>query len=279
MADRIVNPFLYWSAPFFGNPLKVALQTAWCKSDYNVAYQHFKRDHNKATNLLIHSGCLFFQVFGNFALLARLDELLQSPAWGWLSASTLAFWTALLLPQQKSPLPARAAAVMALGLGYSVRNVLGPWWQPLCWPHGILEVAALKTFVKPNLSVPLALAVRWGLQAAILATGSVGKLANFKTPIAATALLLTFVVSCTKEPLKITMYALIGWLLALLTGESAFFWYGCGFSASLLQGISHEVTGEQATLPHLKNQHHEFAHCTYFPAMVPHRVLEFFQEK
>jgi hypothetical protein len=59
--------------PFFCNPLKPALNLLW-GDGYEIGYAHFRRDHNKASNLVMHLVCLGFQIFANFALMAVLDQ-------------------------------------------------------------------------------------------------------------------------------------------------------------------------------------------------------------
>jgi hypothetical protein len=107
---------LYFMGPFFSNPVKPVLQRLWCHTGYEVAYEHFQRDHTDPTNLAIHAVALLFQLTSNFALLHRLDELIGSPSWGILSASTCLLWIALLVPQKAAPLRARAAAVALIAL-------------------------------------------------------------------------------------------------------------------------------------------------------------------
>jgi hypothetical protein len=68
---------LYGLGPFFGHPLKPLLSYAF-GDGYATAYRHFRRDHSRMDNLVLHLVCLVFQLLSNFALLATLDDALFS---------------------------------------------------------------------------------------------------------------------------------------------------------------------------------------------------------
>ena len=65
-----------------------------------------------------------------------------------------------------------------------------------------------------------------------------------------------------------------GWLMYLLTGEKLFFLHSAAFSAGGIQGIAHGLAAEEGTLPQLNDSHYEFAHCSYFPLLALHRIVE-----
>ena len=43
---------------------------------YDVAYQHFGRDHKTPVNLWLHLCCLWMQISGNFGILHEIDSFL-----------------------------------------------------------------------------------------------------------------------------------------------------------------------------------------------------------
>ena len=49
--DRALQGVLYGGAPFFGYPWK-PIANALVGSQYSIAYRHFRRDHNKTSNLM-----------------------------------------------------------------------------------------------------------------------------------------------------------------------------------------------------------------------------------
>jgi hypothetical protein len=76
---------------------------------------------------------------------------------------------------------------------------------------------------------------------------------------------------------ELSVTGLFGWAIAVATDQSALFFYSCGFIATLLQGVSHEVSGEKATLPQLNNVHDEYAHVTFFPALLLQSAIQTFK--
>ena len=68
---------LYGLGPFFCHPLKPLLCSLF-GDGYQSGYIHFRRDHSKADNLVLHVVCLVFQLLSNFALLGKLDDIFIS---------------------------------------------------------------------------------------------------------------------------------------------------------------------------------------------------------
>ena len=71
---------------------------------------------------------------------------------------------------------------------------------------------------------------------------------------------------------------LYGWIVALLTGSKAVYFWSCGMLATLGQSVAHGVTKEPATLVVLQaglNQiEYEFSHVVFFPNLLFQAVLE-----
>jgi len=294
----VYNTMLYFTGPFFCNPVKPLLQNLWCNADYLVAYKHFKRDHTKPQNLLLHAVALCLQLTSNFALLHRLDELIGSPSWGWLSGSTAALWSLLLVPQRQAPVKARALAMALIVTAYALRKKVAEKWQLMAWGNGIIEAMQFKVYLigalprdvrkrylpKDSAQFLRLLMVRWALQGALTASPLPGCLSKQLPKGAMLAALLPTLVAGSYKPFERTTlrgglmtifnYSYLGWLASLLTGEKVFFLHSCAFGASGLQGIAHQLSEEMGTLPQLRNAHYEFAHCSYFPVLALHRIFE-----
>mmetsp|Transcript_14362 Transcript_14362/g.39404 ORF Transcript_14362/g.39404 Transcript_14362/m.39404 type:complete len:323 (-) Transcript_14362:24-992(-) len=294
----LYNTMLYFMGPFFCNPTKPLLQSLWCNTNYDVAYVHFKRDHTKPNNLALHAVALCLQLSSNFALLHRLDELIGSSSWGWLSGSTAALWALLLAPQRQAPLKARALAIAMIGLAYAIRKKVAERWEYLTWGSGIVEAMHFRTYLiaalpksirktyLPRESAQFArlLLVRWTLQALVTVSPLQGAMSKKGPKSAALVALLPALLAGSYKPferttlrgalLTIFNYHYLGWLMSILTGEKCFFLHSCAFGASNVQGIAHQLSEEMGTLPQLRNPHYEFAHCSYFPVLALHRIFE-----
>ena len=70
---------------------------------------------------------------------------------------------------------------------------------------------------------------------------------------------------------------IFGWVLALMTEQPWLLFYSCGYLASLAQGVCHTLSGEDGTLAKLHNIRDEYAHTTYFPALVIQSPVNFLQ--
>lgn len=287
---------LYFMGPFFSNPAKPMLQRLWCHTGYDIAYKHFKRDHTNPTNLAIHAVALIFQVTSNFAFLHRLDELIGSTR-GMISMSTALMWSALLVPQKSAPLKARAAAVALIGAAYALRKKIAEKWEWYSWGQSILEAYQFKIAMRGFLpkefrrkffpfetSMVRFLVLRLGLQAFLTKFVERGILSTKGTASIALPILLFGSYKPFPRQLFRTTYWLnlinifnsgyAGWIMALLTGEKAFYLHSAAFSASMLQGVAHYLGKQEGTLPQLNDAHYEFAHTTYFPVLALHRILE-----
>jgi len=288
---NVYNTMLYFMGPFFCNPTKPILQNLWCNTGYQVAYEHFKRDHKKPNNLALHAVALCLQLSSNFALLHRLDELIGSSSWGLISGSTAALWALLLAPQRQAPLKARALAIAMIGFAYAVRKKVAERWDILTWANGIVEAMHFKTYwigalprslrksYLPKESAQFArlLMLRWAMQAVVTLSPLRGAMSKKGHKGLVAAALLPALVASSYKPfertttrgafLSIFNYHYLGWLMSLVTGEKVFFLHSCAFGASNVQGIAHMLSEEMGTLPQLRNPHWEFAHCSYFPVL------------
>mmetsp|Transcript_46770 Transcript_46770/g.99962 ORF Transcript_46770/g.99962 Transcript_46770/m.99962 type:complete len:316 (+) Transcript_46770:68-1015(+) len=293
----VYNTILYFMGPFFCNPAKPLLQSLWCKTGYEVAYEHFKRDHTNPTNLALHAVALAFQITSNFAFIHRLDELIGSPSWGVLSSSTAVLWAGLLAPQP-APGKARALALALIAAGYALRRKVAENWEYYTWGNAFIEAYSFKIGVRGLLpkdfrrsyfpldkSFTRFLVGRLGLQVALKAALKnrtlVGKgvAANVTLPMLVWASYKPFFRQGFRTTnalvgLQIFNYMYLGWIMSLITGEKAFYLHSAAFTASNIQGIAHYLGKQEGTLPQLNDSHYEFAHCSYFPVLAVHRIFE-----
>ena len=101
--SSLVRLCIYVPGTFYCNPFKPFLN-AVAGSSYGIAYGHFRRDHSDPLNVWLHVGCLFLQIFGNFALLDCLDRTLGTRS---VASFTAAAWALAL---GRTPSPARRTA-------------------------------------------------------------------------------------------------------------------------------------------------------------------------
>lgn len=299
LLGEVFQTAMYFCGSFHANPAKPLVHKLWCNTGYEVAYKHFKRDHTKPLNLGLHAVALGAQVVTNFAVLHRLDELIGSPSFGWLSASTALLWSAILVPQKASPLKARALAVALIAAGYFLRKKIVEKSDWLLWASSVVEAINFKLYFR--LTVPKGvrqsifpfessavryLAMRLAITAAL--ASKFEKCSSLLSRNFTASILLPLLTWSSYKPferqgyrkslygllLNINNYHFLGWLLYFLTGEKLFFLHSAAFSSTGIQGIAHQISNEEGTLPQLNNSHYEYAHCTYFPVLVLHRVFE-----
>jgi hypothetical protein len=96
LATRLQQAVLLVPGPFFCHPLKPFMNMA-LGSGYDSAYQHFRRDHSKPSNLALHCLCLAYQLSANFALLEVLDVALGLPYYLGLGSLTAVAWIGALV--------------------------------------------------------------------------------------------------------------------------------------------------------------------------------------
>ncbi|CAK0909112.1 unnamed protein product [Prorocentrum cordatum] len=62
--------------------------------------------------------------------------------------------------------------------------------------------------------------------------------------------------------------ALLGPSLAIVSNQPWLYFYSCGYFATVLQGLAHEVSTEAPTLPRLANLAEELGHTVHFPTIL-----------
>lgn len=301
----LLQVVLYAFGPFFCYPWKPVIN-ALAGDKYGPAYKHFRRDHSHPVNLFLHAVCMVFQLVGNFQLLDAIDNssLLQpiaqlSGASRPLSLLTLISWCACLV-FAPSPLLVTSLSIASLFAAYYTSPLLtGPVLEYaitsvfsvalalglfFCPPR--TKVLSSKINVKVFVVALIWLLWPYGWNQLDRSYG--GLLASLGYVNLANVGLAVFLFACSASPFvpeaPAIGGALICRLLSILTGQPMLFLLGSAFTASLLQGTAHKLTGEVATLinHNRPGAHHspevkvrlEWAHVTFFPSLALHSVCQ-----
>jgi hypothetical protein len=96
-----------------------------------------------------------------------------------------------------------------------------------------------------------------------------------------------FITSLIKNPLKPIVIAgtFLTRFLGIAAGDETLYFFGHAFFGSLCQGVTHSITGEEATLLALERNtaeakiKHEYAHVTFFPNILLHTIRDFLFKK
>lgn len=306
IGQRLSQAALFAGGPFFCYPLKPQLNTLYGDS-YTVAYRHFRRDHHGAANLLCHLVCLCFQVLGNFALLHTLDAALPAIQPGavlgfpcpLLSTAALLSWVVALVPSGAPPV-CRLLSLAALWGAYCAAPVVAA-------NRTLLEPCVIAAFVaamalgdgarglglhgfewgkRGGVVIAAALLCVWHFAWAAAQPKIAGALAAHahEAALGMVALMLAVAFVLRNPLVPIVFLGAIGCrALSFATGSAALYFWGCAFSASLCQGVSHAMTGERATLINLEDEGEhgaklsfEWAHVTFFPDLLFHSLHQSF---
>jgi hypothetical protein len=246
---------LYCGNPFYSYPYKPLICLAF-GSTYERSYAHFRAAHSMPLNIILHLICLFYAVLANAALLRVLDTVID-PSNDYISLTNLVLTAPLLLIRaETAPIFVRVAAVAVLVAGYGCRNMILDNWQVLLWIEGIMysvnvQLSDSKAVPSlPNAPIVFILACRYLCQW-LLSSFCLGSLPA--QPV--NALLGICIVVGAIRPFyhhfNCYWWGYLGWIVALLSNQSWPFLLGAGFSASLHQGVAHELCKEQANLPQL----------------------------
>lgn len=298
MADsKLVQTILYAGGPFFVYPWKPLLNVTQ-GSTYQAAYTHFRRDHQYPGNLAAHMACLYYQLLSNFALLTHADEyvinhfprLLGGKVLGQVGpVSTLCSvgWAAQLV-FAPSPLVVKVGSLASLTVAQLMGTTVSSQWIPLLLGQGLLEAFAINV-LQGKEAVPSKMFVLKTLCYAAVRTAVAmgflrirGSLVAYSKPIALALMLFQGFRSYKKPvPDAFSPFGVIGWVFAVLTNQPAIYFWSCAFTASIMQGTSHKLSGEQATLVALNNGSgvnltHEVSHTGYFPNLLLHSVYQSF---
>jgi hypothetical protein len=280
MNDLCSQVVLYVGAPFYALPWKLAAFNNFVeKSSYEIAYSHFRRDHNTTLNLAFHMFALGLQLGGNAALLRCLDSKLSgsNDATKYLSILTGVAWS-YLLAFCPSPLLVRGVSIALIWFAGSIAGFVEVNWLAVLVLQGLIEPLGIIYLLKTPLTIsayPLVASIR-----ALLFYGVFqyrGSLQAYSMQIGLVLLAVMVSLAMKEDPLRgglVFLGVFVTWILALLTDQPILFFYGFGFVATIAQGVAHEVSGEKATLVQLQEKSFaeklpfEWSHVTYFPCLL-----------
>eukprot|EP00697_Spironema_sp_BW2_P016625 gnl/Spiro4/7993_TR4202_c0_g1_i1.p1 gnl/Spiro4/7993_TR4202_c0_g1~~gnl/Spiro4/7993_TR4202_c0_g1_i1.p1 ORF type:complete len:341 (-),score=46.84 gnl/Spiro4/7993_TR4202_c0_g1_i1:32-1054(-) len=329
MASLLSQGLLYFCGPFFCFPWK-PLVNRISGVDYSTAYsKHFRRDHSDPVNLALHAVCLVLQLWSNFALLAHIDALLiphlhefirsnpphhhgsnNNSLLNMISSVLSVFFTpqssssassvpgSLVQAIRVAPRACIIAAVSSLVGAF----IVAPWidgvlLEACCvYAFAIVLVIGLP-FIPQRAAKTMVVAVLWCLWPGAWHLAGTALRASFSpSPVTVIGVVVFLVLAVSLSPRVPEAPAFVGSLACRLGGilasQPALQLWSCAFTAPLLQGTSHSMTGEMATLINhnrrstsktgatLENPEHphslkvalEWAHTTFFPTLAFHSM-------
>jgi hypothetical protein len=279
---------LYCGNPFYSYPYKPLICFIF-GSTYKRSYLHFRAAHSMPLNIVLHLICLVHAVLANSALLCFFDGLvapLVAPGSEYISLANLVFSGILLLfCATGSPILVRIAAVAVLGAGYGLRQTILDNWQMLLWLEGVMysinvrlsDAKAVPSM--PNTPIPLIMICRYLCQW-LISTYCLGLLPTQPVNVVLGIFIVVGSIRPFYHHFNCYWWGYLGWIAALLTNQAWPYLLGAGFTASLHQGVAHELCKEAANLPKLAamsgNQRagDEIGHITYFPVLILHSAYQ-----
>ncbi|OQS05402.1 hypothetical protein THRCLA_02451 [Thraustotheca clavata] len=293
MYVKLYQLVLFATPQFYAFPWK-PLINGFIGDSYPVAVAHFAPSHTTRANLALHAVCMVIQLTGNFCLLTLLDDLATGGVDRPLSLLTALVWSIyLILGANSAPVWSNFVAVCSILTAYFSAPYL------LVFPEFTTTIPTIGFFVM-------------AMYFALFAKGTVriGTVAMYMGIMLVLHLLwwsleameiliehprqwnLGFLVilaglSLMKNPAIPTVVfgSLVGRTLASCTNQPLLFYFCYGYFGSLMQGIAHRITKEQATLLALENEvplnkiRYEFAHVTYFPLLVCDAITQLNKER
>lgn len=294
---------LYALGPFFCYPWKPIINGLY-NNDYETAYTNFHRDHSDPLNLILHTVCLIFQLLTNFGLLHLIDQSLPAflSVYSPMSRLTYVIWSVYLYKCAKTRYNTHAILLL------SVAYMLAAYVATVDILYMIETLVMLIYFVTILTYTFMRYKVKsfWlNIGAAFLCYGWItvwyyierycnNLFVNYAWTINIINVLLAVVMIITSASeyvpqLPVIVGAVLCRIVFVLTGQPIVFALGCAFTAPLLQGLSHKITGEMATLINhnrikIKSilSHKtklEYGHVTYFPVLAINAVMESWAKK
>jgi hypothetical protein len=264
------------------------------------------RDHSIWSNLFAHCMCFVMQLVGNFSLLTLLAEAV--PGCSRLPELSVVFWGAGLFAAEGCPPDVKLAALAAIGAGYRWGALFVPYWREAALAQAVLEAIGIANLVGQKKRAAAGgggphrlailpgiafLAVRLALYWLVFVGPGAGCLDSRAGVLAVYSFSAAWLTATSvKEkpiptpgekglPFYCFTFGLFGWLLAGLSNQPILFWLGSGFLANIMQGVTHDVTGQQATVVNLQNNKgkvvpydntDQWAHVSFFPLLLFHSI-------
>ena len=286
---------LFASGLFFFYPWKIFFNAA-LGSDFTIALRHFKRDHRGWTNIGLHIVCLVFQLGGNFALLNAIDMAIpQITGWEtlrWFSALSALMWIlTLTVLSAPCPVAVRVASALCVAAAYHtaplVADHAGEAWLFAAF-LAVLVGDVLLNRTPSNIGLVMCTLTGVGLylthtQTTRLRESLGAPLAKHQLEMWLGTLTIASLLSLRRN--AVAPVAIVTTLLSrtfyVLGAHPAMFFYGCAFYANLLQGVSHALTKEKATMIALQNVSDddekvafEWAHASFFPNLLLNTIYD-----
>mmetsp|Transcript_15654 Transcript_15654/g.20686 ORF Transcript_15654/g.20686 Transcript_15654/m.20686 type:complete len:324 (+) Transcript_15654:136-1107(+) len=282
LLQTLTHIIIYAGGTFYAQPLKVVWNAA-VGSRYAIAYAHFRRDHSDPLNVWLHAAVMLLQVAGNFALLEVIDSMWMPQqekffSFGITSITALLWMTCLL--GTTSPLFARISSCLLIACGFFTRKFFTAHFVSLTLAQAPLEIACFWLLMpehglpRPNSVKTMVFMLLGRLALWKFVLPFYGYFATSETTawildlILVAALAVGSLIRASDNMPYAEHIGLFAWLPALLFNKPWLFFLCGSFVGQALQGVAHEISGQQGTLPQLKDARHEIAHCTYFPNLV-----------
>lgn len=319
----VSQAILYAPGAFFFYPWK-PLMNLFVGDSYETAYRHFRRDHSYAVNIVLHVICLWLQLFANFMLLHYVETHFLPPSHTyindlpyvvrtglrWLpsfcvprlfSLTTALIWSTYLMTSARAPFVCNLAAVASIMTAFSHADDLSLETLETGCMIAFSGATVCGLFYKPKALVIAIVWLLWVFGSAQLQASEWAGCLSSEVPNAimgqmgdnvskALALLIIILAATpgTVPTVLVVVAAPSLRLLAILTNQPLLKLWGIAFSAMLMQGTAHALTGQQATLVNLNKSKQskaniakqpskiafEWAHVTYFPSLAYHAAYQ-----
>jgi hypothetical protein len=287
----LLQSLLYSLGPFFCYPWKPVINYFYGAS-YKVGYKHFWDQHQNPTNLAWHFVCLFFQVFGNFTFLHALDNAIpyfeesQRP----FSTLTALLWCISLIPTKNCPTIVKFGSIFTIFIAFSISPYLraediekyGLIAFALVWLIHSLNYGFLK--IRKDGLLILAVLIGKFILCRVLVVYASGIHIAYKKQCLVAFVLVMILISLKKDPVKeiVAVGAILSPAVSITTDTPMLYVLGLAFMATLLQGLSHSLSMEQATLIKIElttaderdKVSYEYSHVVFFPNLLLNAIYD-----
>ena len=249
-----LQSIVYSGGPFFGYPWKPLLNSLY-GGGYLESYKHFRAQHLVGSDLFYHCLCLVWQLSSNYAFLGSMDEALEKhkyvkPNTRLVATLNSLVWAWHLCRTSPTPLSVKLCSVLCI---YLAHTSAGQWfqrhWESVVFYQGFLEAAAFQ-ILSPG-GIDRTKYVGYLVARTLLWKGLVahqGVLSQHNTSITAGLMALIAFNSTRAQPIgPVISMGMYGWIIALLTNNKHIYFWSCGMTATLGQGVAHNVSGEAGT--------------------------------
>ena len=225
------------------------------------------------SDLFYHCLCLIWQLSSNYAFLGSIDTTFFNTRV--VATLNSLLWSWHLLRTSPTPLSVKLSSILCIYLAHSYA---GKWftkhWEQVIFYQGFLEAAAFQIFsgridLKKYVSYLIVRTALWKYL-----TTKQGCLKDYNTSISMGLMGLIAFNSTRPNPIApVVSMGIYGWIISLLTDNKHIYFWSCGMSATLAQGVAHTVSKEAGTLQVLQGSgmdmsQYELSHVVYFPNLL-----------